>query len=255
MSSGLYTAVCGDIMQERRLEILSNNLANVSTSGYKEDKPHFGATYPALDTAVPTDHADARSLVLSRKMSMSYPTLSGITTDFSVGEMQQTGNELNVAISGSGFFAVNTPGGELYTRTGNFSLNSKKELVTQSGHPVRGKEKNILIEGKTIDIARDGTITVDGQLVDTLKVVDFEDYSGLVKVGDNLFKNVKGTANERQAEVSEVQQRHLELSNIDIVQEMVKMIDVTRICESYQKVIRALDEIDAQATKEIAAVA
>ena len=103
MSSGLYTAVCGDIMQERRLEILSNNLANVSTSGYKEDKPHFGATYPALDTAVPTDHADARSLVLSRKMSMSYPTLSGITTDFSVGEMQQTGNELNVAISGSGF--------------------------------------------------------------------------------------------------------------------------------------------------------
>jgi flagellar basal-body rod protein FlgG len=255
MSSGLYTAVCGDIMQERRLEILSNNLANVSTSGFKEDKPHFGAIYPALDTAALTAQADASMLLLSRKMNMSYPALSGIATDFSAGEMRQTGSELDVAINGSGFFAVNTPGGELYTRTGHFSLNSKKELVTQSGYPLKGKEKNIIIEGKEIAIDRDGTITVDGQQVDSLKVVDFEDYSGLVKVGDNLFQNVQGAANERKADGFEIQHQYLELSNIDMVQEMIKMIDVARICESYQKVIRALDEIDAQATKEVAAVA
>jgi flagellar basal-body rod protein FlgG len=255
MSSGLYTAVCGHIMQGRRLEILSNNLANVNTAGFKEDRPHFGAIHPAPETTALTGQADARMFLFSREMSMSYPALSGIDTDFSAGEIRQTGNNLDVAINGPGFIAVNTPGGELYTRTGNFSLNSKRELVTQSGYPVKGKEKNIIIEGNEIAIDRDGNITVDGQQVDALKVVDFEDYSGLVKVGDNFFENVKGTANERKADGCDIQQQYLELSNIDIVGEMVNMIDVARICESYQKVIRALDEIDEQATREVAAVA
>ena len=173
MSSGLYTAVCGDIMQERRLEILSNNLANVSTAGFKEDRPYFGAIYPEIQGAPAlTDQPTLKGLMLSRKMSMSYPALSGIKTDFSSGEIKHTGSDLDVAINGSGFFTVSTPKGELYTRMGNFSLNDARELVTQSGFPVmgQGQGKAIKIPGTEIAIDRDGNITVDGQQIDALKI-------------------------------------------------------------------------------------
>jgi len=150
---------------------------------------------------------------------------------------------------------VTTPEGEFYTRMGNFSLNDKNELVTQGGYPVKGNSKIITIKGTEISFSKNGAITMDGEEADSLKVVDFKDYAGLMKVGDNLFKNPAGKSNEQEAKGFEVKQNHLELSNINIVKEMVKMIDVIRICESYQKVIRSLDEIDAQATREVGSVA
>jgi len=256
MGCGLYTAVCGNIMQERRLEILSNNLANVSTSGFKEDRPSFASIYPETGSTTVLPEQDAmKGFMFSQKMGMGYPTFSGIKTDFSTGEIKHTGSDVDVAINGPGFFVVNTPEGELYTRMGNFSLNDKGELVTQGGYHVKGKGKAITIKGTAISIGKDGTITVDGEKVDTLKVADFKDYAGLVKIGDSLFENKGGKGNEQEAKEFEIKQHHLELSNINIVKEMIKMIDVVRICESYQKVIRSLDEIDAQATGEVGRVA
>ena len=255
MSYGLYAAVSGSMVQEKRMEILSNNLANVGTAGFKEDRPIFRELYSKMNySTVLTDTSSQRSLMLAQKMNLSYLTFSGVKTDFSTGEMKHTGNPLDVAISGQGFFVVNTPHGEFYTRMGTFSLNDKGELVTHEGCPLKGKGKSIRIKGTEIAIDRKGTITVDGAQVDTLKVVDFKEYSALRKVGDNLFENIQ-RGNEHKAEEYEITQQALELSNINIVKEMVKMIDVLRLYESYQKVIQSLDETTSRATRDVGAVA
>ncbi|MBW1839648.1 MAG: flagellar basal-body rod protein FlgF [Deltaproteobacteria bacterium] len=253
MSYGLYAAVSGSMVQEKRMEILSNNLANVNTSGFKEDRPIFREFYNKVqNTIMLTDTASQGSSMLAQKMNMGYLTFSGVKTDFSAGDMKYTGNPLDVAINGPGFFVVDTPRGELYTRMGNFSLNDKGELVTHEGYTLKGKGKSIKIEGTEITIDRKGAVTVDKVEVDTLKLVDFEDYTALRKVGDNLFEDSGG--NVRKAEECEVKHRTLELSNINIVKEMVKMIDVLRLYESYQKVIQSLDETTSRATREVGAV-
>jgi len=253
MSYGLYAAVSGSMVQEKRMEILSNNLANVNTSGFKEDRPIFREFYNKVqNTIMLTDTASQGSSMLAQKMNMGYLTFSGVKTDFSAGDMKYTGNPLDVAINGPGFFVVDTPRGELYTRMGNFSLNDKGELVTHEGYTLKGKGKSIKIEGTEITIDRKGAVTVDKVEVDTLKLVDFEDYTALRKVGDNLFEDSGG--NVRKAEECEIKHRTLELSNINIVKEMVKMIDVLRLYESYQKVIQSLDETTSRATREVGAV-
>ena len=256
MSFGLYTAVCGSRCQEKRMEVLSNNLANVGTAGFKECRPVFRVCNPRIDNAtLLSDLNDQKKFMLSQKANISYAVFSGIKTDFSAGEMKVTGNPLDVAIRGSGFFVVNTPGGDLYTRTGSFSLNDKDELVTHEGYPLKGKGKSIKIKGSEISINGDGNINVDGEQIDTLRVVDFKDYSSLRKVGENLFENTGGKKNEQKAEGFEIDQHCLELSNINIVKEMLKMIDVLRIYESYQKVIQSMDETDSRATRDVGAVA
>ena len=253
MSYGLYAAVSGSMVQEKRMEILSNNLANVNTSGFKEDRPIFREFYNKVqNTIMLTDTASQGSSMLAQKMNMGYLTFSGVKTDFSAGDMKYTGNPLDVAINGPGFFVVDTPRGELYTRMGNFSLNDKGELVTHEGYTLKGKGKSIKIEGTEITIDRKGAVTVDKVEVDTLKLVDFEDYTALRKVGDNLFEDSGG--NVRKADECEIKHRTLELSNINIVKEMVKMIDVLRLYESYQKVIQSLDETTSRATREVGAV-
>ncbi len=120
---------------------------------------------------------------------------------------------------------------------------------------MRGKGKHIKIEGTEVTIAKDGSITVDGERIDTLKAVDFKDYSSLRKVGDDLFENMGGKQNEQKAEGVEIEQHYLEHSNINIVKEMLKMIDVLRIYESYQKVIKSMDETDSRATRDVGQVA
>jgi flagellar basal-body rod protein FlgG len=256
MSYGLYAAVAGSMVQERRMEVLSNNLANVGTAGFKEDRPVFKELFPKYPTGTEiTDIDSMQSWMVEQKIvNVGYQTLSGIVTDYTMGEIKYTGNPLDVAINGSGFFVVTTPQGDLYTRDGSFSLNEKSELITHEGYPLKGREKNIVINGTEISIDRQGGITVDGVQVDALKIVDVKDYSTLKKVGENLFE-CTDKGNEKVAEEYEIQHRSLELSNINIVQEMVKMIDVMRLYESYQKVIQSLDEATGKATREVGAVA
>jgi flagellar basal-body rod protein FlgG len=267
MSCGLYYAVSGFRCQEMELEILSHNLANVNTVGYKDDKPSFRGIYPEITRSMTIETPDdLRRFMLNRKMNMSYPGLSHVKVDYSNGQMRRTGNQLDAALIGPGFFAVDTPQGELYTRMGNFSLNEKKELVIhEGGYPLKRKAKeketgkegdeHIRIEGTEISIDQDGGISVDGNQGDSLKVVDFAEYAQLRKVGDNLYENRGGKENELAAEGCEVSQYHTELSNVNIVQKMIKMINVARVCESYQKVIQSLDEIDTRATRDVGAVA
>jgi len=269
MSSGLYYAVSGFRSQEKAMEILSNNLANTSTRGFKEDKASFKGVYPGITNPMTIDTPDdQRQLMLARKMNMGYPGISDIKVDFSNGQVQYTGNEMDVAIQGKGFFAVDTPQGELYTRKGSFTLNEKNELVNFDGYRLKGikteEGEPIIIQGTEISIDGDGAISffVDnsgifnekGTQVDTLKLVDFKDYAQLQKVGDTYYKHTGSAENEVKAEECELMQSHAELSNVSVVKEMIRMISIARICESYQKVIHSLDEMDMQATREVGAV-
>ena len=269
MSSGLYYAVSGFKCQEKAMEILSNNLANVNTKAFKEDKTSFKGVYPGITGPMTMETPeDQRQYMLARKMNMGYPGVSDIKVDFSNGQMEYTGNELDVAIKGKGFFAVETPQGELFTRRGNFSLNEKNELVTFEGYPVKGiKQKEgepITIKGTEISIDENGAIAffVDnsgnfneqGTQVDTLKLVDFKDPSALKKMGDNYYQHTGGEKNQIKAEECELMQSHTELSNVSVVKEMIKMISIARTCESYQKVIHSLGEMDTQATRQVGAV-
>jgi len=268
MSCGLYYAVSGFRCQERELEILTHNLSNVNTTGYKDDKPAFKGIYPEITRYMTIDTPeDQRRFMLNRKLNMSYPGVSQVKVDYSNGQMRRTGNQLDVALNGPGFFVVDTPQGELYTRMGNFTLNAKKELVlNEGGYPLKRKlkekeqltgkegEEYIKIEGTEINIDQDGGISVDGILNDSLRVVDFAEYAQLRKVGDNLYEHRGSKENELTAEECQVNQHHTELSNVNMVQKMIKMITVARACESYQKVIQSLDEIDTRATRDVGAV-
>ena len=268
MSSGLYYAVSGFRCQEKELEILTHNLTNVNTTGYKDDKPAFKGIYPEITRYMTIETPeDQRRFMLNRKLDMSYPGVSQVKVDYSNGQMRRTGNQLDAALNGPGFFVVDTPQGELYTRMGNFSLNAKQELVlSESEHPLKRKleekekltgkegEEYIKIEGTEVNIDRDGGISVDGIPGESLRVVDFAEYAQLRKVGDNLYENRGGKENELTAERCEVNQHHTEMSNVNVVQKMIKMINVARVCESYQKVIQSLDEIDTRATRDVGAV-
>jgi len=139
-----------------------------------------------------------------------------------------------------------------YTRDGNFTLASDGRLVTRNGDDVQGENGAITLQGNTIRINEDGLIEVDGQMVDTLNIVDFEDLSQLEKDGQNLFVHQgDGETEELPAEGVAVQQGALELSNISSVHEMTHMIEMHRLFETYQKVIQSFDEMDTKVITEV----
>ena len=173
-----------------------------------------------------------------------------VKTDMEQGDVRSTENTLDVAIVGRGFFKVLTPEGVLYTRKGNFDLDGDGNLITQDGKTVLGVNGSINIQGKSIEIEADGIIYADGIQTGQLDVVDFDDYENLVKVGRGLFKNVSGNEIDKAPETI-IRQGALELSNVNVAEEMISMIHSLRAFESYQKSIKAIDELNNQAINQV----
>ena len=138
MSQGIYIALSGAKLQQRRLEILSNNLANANTTGYKTDNISAASFEIALDEYM-TDDGNFNNL--------TYTQTGQFSTDFSKGSMKNTGSPLNLALDGPGFFVVETPFGERYSRQGDLSLNKDGELVTPDGYNIKGKSLSNLGTG------------------------------------------------------------------------------------------------------------
>ena len=249
MSDAVYQATAGALIQQYRLDILSNNLANVNTVGFKEDKAHF----ELLETEpVSPSEADAAPTIepyIAGDPSLEY------YVNFSQGPLRHTENPLDLAIEGDGFFNIQTPEGVQYTRKGNFVLGEGGILVTPEGYPVLGQSGNIQLEGGTITIGGDGSIQVDGNTVDTLNVTRFPDAQQLEKTGESLFLAVDGGASGTPAENFEIKQGYVELANVDPVRGMVEMIEALRVFEAYQKILETLDEVDSQAVGEVGMVA
>ncbi len=246
MNPGIYPITSAIISQERRLEVLTNNLANINTVGFKGD-------YSSFDSFVFRFSSNNRPAVSGKNFAVPgenknysiphadyYPFFQGTNTDFSSGSFKETGNSLDLALSGNGFFAVKTPDGVRYTRAGNFRVNSEKILVNQDGFPVLGEGGEITIDDQDLVIGRKGKIFVDGEEGGQLKVVDFPQPYRLKKVGNNLFASPESVKAEKKPEDFQIHQGTLETSNVDPVKIMISMVELLRIYESCQKTIQAV---------------
>jgi flagellar basal-body rod protein FlgG len=245
MNGSLYIAASAALDHQRRVDVLTNNLANANTAGFKADDVTF-----QVATQDPGQEGDAE---LRRTAINNLPAtlrLAGYT-DFSAGASRPTGNALDVALEGNGFFSVSTPNGTQYTRQGNFTLNQDGVLVTQDGYPVLGEGGEITIEGQKVVIDEEGYIRVDGNEVDRLSLVMFDDLKTLTKVGSSLFTTTTPGQTPATAENVSVKQGYLENSNVNAIRVMTDMITEMRIVEAYQKMIRTADSADTKAVNEL----
>ena len=229
-------AAMGAFRQQRRIsDLISNNLSNVQTAGFKKDVPIF---HNLLDQTLD-------------RFRDNQP--DGIKTNFHQGNIEKGGNILDVAIEGEGFFKVKTPQGIRYTRAGNFELNKDNLLVNGNGFPVMGKQGEITLRGQTISIERDGAIKADGGVVDQIALVTFSNPDFLRKEGNTLFR-LEDPQTEQEVPDSQLLQGALESSNVNPVEEMVNLIDSLRSYESCLKIIQGHDEMDGKAVNDVGKV-
>ena len=222
------------LAHERRMDQIANNLANVDTAGYKKEGVTF---WEMMFTA-----ADRRPRV-GKALKL--------LTDQQQGSAKQTGNTLDFAINGDGFFKIQTPAGVRYSRNGNFTLNSQGQLSTFDGNLVMGDGGPITLTDQNIQVGRDGQISANGVPISRLELVSFPDLKGLEKEGANLFRPKAGTAQEQPVGTPNIQQGYLEGTNVNVVSEMTEMIDLQRAYQSQQKAIQTTDDIDQQSTSRV----
>ncbi|MBM3927099.1 MAG: flagellar basal-body rod protein FlgG [Sphingomonadales bacterium] len=252
-SAALHIARTGIDAQDMRMRVISNNLANVNTTGFKKDRAAFETlayqivTAPGSASTQETQYATGLNLGTGVRVQGT----SRINTQ---GSLQTTGHSLDMALDGDGYFQVQLPGGQLgYTRAGNFSRSAQGLMVTSEGYQVM---PGITIpEGTTsISIGEDGTVsaTIPGQTEATqigqIQVASFANAAGLTSIGDNyLIENgASGTANlgiAGQDGRGKIRQGMLEGSNVNVVEELVDMIETQRAYEVNSKMISATDEM------------
>ena len=227
--------VAGLFRQEKTYDTIANNLSNLQTVGYKKDVPVFHRVFSeTLSSSLAGDPVES-------------------VTAFQQGEMQATQNPLDVAVEGEGFFKIKTPNGIRYTRAGNFHLNQDEVLVQSNGYPVLGSGREINLRGNRVVIDTDGTISVDGSNQGKIDLVTFADLNGLKKEGQTLFKLTK-EQDEIEPKQGQIQQGSLEFSNVNALEEMVKMIDSLRTFQSCYKMVQAEDDLNGRAVNDLAKV-
>lgn len=243
MVKGLYTAYTGLINQQNRLDVVSNNLANATTTGYKK----AGTTSQSFDSLMAVKINDPTNGYMNQNIGeMNLGVKIGETyRDYSQGSFKNTNGSYDLALSGDGMFSVsftNKAGVEstMYTRDGSFQMTQDGYLVTKDGDYVLGQDGSIqLPTDAAISVDETGAIYADGQYVDKLAITDFEDNNYLEQYGENLFKAVDGAVEKDAAPV--VMQGYLEASNVNAISEMVQMITISRAFESNQKVMNSID--------------
>lgn len=253
MVKGLYTAYTGMIEEVRRMDVMTNNLANADTTGYKKEGTVNQAFKDQLaikikDTSEPFYERRLGDVNMGVKIGETY-------RDYSQGSFRVTDNALDVALDGEGFFAVEFTSkagvtSVKYTRDGSFTMDRDGYLRTKDGDYILnqngamngtpGEASRIRLNpNQEILIETDGSIYQEGNLVGRIGVVDFENYDYLQKYGENMFDAVAGAA--KVASGALVEQGTLEMSNVNVVSEMVEMITISRAYEANQKIIQTMD--------------
>ena len=231
MNRGIYPPLAGAITLEKRLEVLSHNIGNVQTTGFKKDKPLFATVLGQ------TSGPSVAGIDL-------FPMLNGLPPDRSQGVLAHTGEALDVALQGEGFLVAETQDGLRYYRGGKLHLNSDRNLVTHNGDPIVGKKGPIKLPPGEIVIDNRGNISVNNVRVDTLRLNKISEGENTQKVGD-LYWTVP--QQQTRARDTTVYQGMLEKSNVNPSLDMVELIKVTREYEQMQKAIQAMDEMASQA--------
>lgn len=227
------------------LDMLSNNLANASTAGFKADR-EFYSLFKGEDEEISGEGMEPATL----------PHVKSQWTDFSQGLLQTTGNPLDVALTSKGFFGVTAPSGTLYTRNGSFKLSSTGQLTTIDGYPVRGLNGTPIkaLSQTPIKISPDGTVQQDGQTLGQLEVVDFPAATALNKVGSNYFRVTNPGVKPKPAIDATVTQGQIETSNVSPAESAVRLVELSRHYQMLQKAVSIAAEMDKSSTDVVARV-
>ena len=234
MDNTKYVALSRQMALWKQMDIVSNNMANMNTSGYKQDEAVFSSYLRRSDEGIKVGGLAAKPLYFTQ----DYGTYS----DFNEGMLAETGNKFDVAIKGDAFFAVQTEAGEKYTRKGNFTLDSDGMLVTSDGAPVlsENNEPFFIAPGeKELNIMENGEVYTENGLIGKMKIVSFADNQKLLKIGNTMFENVADNAMTVGEDNIRVLQGKLEKSNVNSVEEMTKLVSLQR---SYEFVQQMIDE-------------
>jgi flagellar basal-body rod protein FlgF len=248
MENTLLVGLSRQVILERQLDIVANNVANVNTTGYKADSSLFEEF---LKSGAHEDN------FVGRDRSVSYVQDRATFRDYSQGAAEQTKNPLDLAIDGGGFLVVQTAGGERYTRDGGLQLNNTGQLVTSAGNPVLGASGPIVFQptDHDINVAPDGTITVlegssrTDSIRGKLRLVSFAQAQKLLKEGSNLYSSGEGAP---QADTkSMVRQGFIEKSNVNAVAEMSRMIEVTRAYTQISTLLQQQSDLHKTAIEKL----
>ncbi len=258
MKRGLYTASTGMTTQMQRMDVISNNLANVNTTGFKRDDASI-RTFDDIFIQRVNEPRDQNGMPHFNDIigDLGFGvTIDKVTTNFTTGSHLITESSLDFAIEGDGFFTVNVPqkdgtSQEMYTRNGAFKLTTDGFLVTGDNYYVQGQNGSINLAqyGTMPSVSSKGEIIVDGQVLDQLKFTAFEDNSTLRKINDDYYKTTDESV--QATPTGAIRQGYLETSNVNTVQEMVELISISRNYETNQKVIQTEDSIMSKVANEI----
>jgi len=247
MFEGLYNSASGMVTQSKIQEVISNNIAKATVCGYKRQA--------AISKPFENELRDQINSSEKIQNQTGGVDLEGIYTIFDQGRIKNTGNSLDMAIEGDGFFVVEINGKQYYTRNGSFTINSEGRMTTLNGDPVMGEDGEINILGKNnlnpeltrkISVASDGSISImsadgkESKEISKLKIVSFNDLSEVSPVGQCLF-----TADAKKAVDSQnfkICQGFIEESNVNILDEMVSMITNMRVYEANQRILRGMND-------------
>lgn len=257
MIRGWYTGASGMQAQQNRLDVIANNLANVDTTSFKRDVA-VSKNFSELllrrmndDGVVKNPFGSEDIAPIVGKLGLGVET-NEVFTEFEQGSLKQTSSPADLALEGNGFFCVETPNGEQYTRNGNFMVGVEGYLMTKEGYPVLGENGRIFLQDMEFTVRQDGDIyarpisdpEADAHFVDRLKVVEFENERFLSKKGSSFYLDTELSGAAISAEGPSrgvVIQGYIEASNVNVVQEMVRMIEVNRAYEANQKTIQSQD--------------
>jgi flagellar basal-body rod protein FlgF len=241
MDNTLYIGLSKEMVLQRHMDIIANNIANADTSGFK------------VESLAEAEDPQSPAFTLGGPQPVKFVMPNGVVRDFGQGALHTTGGQFDMAIDGRGFFQVQTPQGMRYTRDGRFRMDDTGRLVTQNGSAVLddgGGEITLDSTKGAISISDDGVITQDGQRLAKVGVVRFANLSTLEKVGDNLLQNTSNQA-PLPAEDAKLRQGMLEGSNVNPILEITRMIEVSRAYEQVAKMMDAQADLSAQAIQSL----
>lgn len=243
MDSGYYAACTALVSRTAELDTIANNLANASTVGFRAQENIF--------STVLANAANPSSSALVQAINQ-YGLMSGTTLDLSQGTLQKTGNTLDAAIEGHGYFEIQTANGTAYTRNGGFQISATGQLVTSTGDQVMGDNNSPIVmpSGGKVSISADGTISMDGAVSGKLKIVEFPHGTQLTSLGSSYYSAPPNTA--QPATQSNVRQGFLENSNVNAVAGMVELVNAQQTAEMMQRALSMFNsEMDKTATQDL----
>jgi len=245
MLEGMIDSIRGCLKEEIRMDVIANNLSNSNVIGFKRDRVSFRDVLTRVAQEAPSSPLPPTGEGGAATMS--------IKCDLRQGDFRLTGNQWDFAINGRGFFKIETPAGIRFTRKGNFALDVMGRMITQEGHLVLGQGGPLPVPSAAsqVSIDQQGNLSADNVQVGRFDLVDFENYDGLKKEGSGYFVSAIGDPGQDVPAETRLNQGVLEMSNVDVTEEMVQMIHSLRAFESYQKTIQVLDGMNNRVINEV----